>query len=119
MPAGSFLILCALPGLIPSLSLLVQDNPRETFAANYIQVFYRIKHHLDPMDFHLYGYLFYAALLGIWLFLQRKERSSFANRFFQFFIAGTLGLACIGFLLGAGPRPASEIALFMLFGCRC
>lgn len=112
MPAGSFLILCALPGLIPSLSLLVQDNPRETFAANYIQVFYRIKHHLDPMDFHLYGYLFYAALLGIWLFLQRKERSSFANRFFQFFIAGTLGLACIGFLLGAGPRPASEMPFY-------
>jgi len=112
IPAGGLLILCALPGLIPSLELLIQGDAQDKFAANYIQVFYRIKHHLDPMDFHFSSYLLYAMLLGIWLLLRRNESPTFANRFFLFFIAGTFGLACIGLLLGAGPRPASEMPLY-------
>ncbi len=112
LPAGVLLILCALPGLIPSLSLLFQGNPQEKFAANYIQVFYRLKHHIDPMDFNTDSYLFYALLTGIWFFLRQKERPAFANRFFQFFMIGTIGLAIIGFLLGAGPRPGSEMPFY-------
>ena len=111
-PASGLLILCALPGLIPSLELLTQGNAQDKFAANYIQVFYRIKHHLDPMDFHSFSYLLYAILLGAWLLLRRKENPAFSNRFFQFFIAGTIGLACIGFLIGLGPRPASEMPFY-------
>ncbi len=111
-PAIGLLILCALPGLVPSLNLLTQGNAKDQFAANYIQVFYRIKHHLDPMDFHTSGYLFYAILMGIWLLLKRNKNATFSYRFFQYFIAGTIGLAFIGFLLGAGPRPASEMPYY-------
>ena len=111
-PAFGLLSLCALPGLIPALKLVLQGNAKDKFAANYIQVFYRLKHHLDPMDFHFESFLLYAILLGIWLLLRRKESPSLPNRFFQFFILGTLGLACIGFLIGAGPRPASEMPFF-------
>lgn len=109
---SGLLILCSLPGLIPSLRLLAQGNSEQSFAANYIQVFYRIKHHLDPMDFHLSSYAFYAILLGLWLLLKRNEEQSFANHFFRFFILGTVGLAIIGILLGAGPRPASEMPYY-------
>lgn len=112
IPASGLLILCALPGLIPAVNLLLHSDSRDNFAANYIQVFYRIKHHLDPMDFHTFGYLLYAGLLGLWFFLRRKQNTAFANRFFQCFILGTIGLACIGFLLGAGPRPASEMPYY-------
>lgn len=112
LPATGLLILCALPGLIPAIGLLLQNDSRNSFAANYIQVFYRIKHHLDPMDFHTFGYLLYAVFLGLWLFLRRKENSTFTSRFFQCFIIGTIGLACIGFLLGVGPRPASEMPYY-------
>ncbi|QDT97009.1 hypothetical protein V144x_24800 [Gimesia aquarii] len=110
--ATGLLILCSLPGLIPSIGLLAQGNSEQNFAANYIQVFYRIKHHLDPMDFHLSSYVFYAILLAVWLILKRNEGPSFPNRFFQLFIVGTIGLACIGLLLGAGPRPASEMPYY-------
>lgn len=112
LSACGLLILCALPGLIPSLSLLTQGDAQQKFAANYIQVFYRIKHHLDPMDFHTRSYVFYAIILAAWLFLNRKTSISFANRFFRFFIIGTIGLAIIGILLGAGPRPASEMPYY-------
>tara|TARA_R110002095_G_scaffold150422_1_gene130051 strand:- start:145154 stop:146746 length:1593 start_codon:yes stop_codon:yes gene_type:complete len=112
IPATGLLILCALPGLIPAISLLLYSDSRANFAANYIQVFYRIKHHLDPMDFHTFSYLLYAGLLGLWLILRRKQNITFANRFFQCFILGTLGLACIGFLLGVGPRPATEMPYY-------
>ncbi|MCA9018190.1 MAG: hypothetical protein KDA77_22905, partial [Planctomycetaceae bacterium] len=112
VPAAGLLVLCALPGLIPAISLLLQSDSRDNFAANYIQVFYRIKHHLDPMDFHTFSYLLYAALLGLWLFLRRNANTSFASRFFQYFIFGTIGLACVGFLLGVGPRPAAEMPYY-------
>lgn len=111
LPMG-LLTLFALPGLIPAISLLLHSDSRNSFAANYIQVFYRIKHHLDPMDFHAFGYLFYAGLLALWFFLWRKSASTFPNRFFQGFLLGTLGLACVGFLLGVGPRPASEMPYY-------
>ncbi len=112
IPALGCLLLCSLPGLVPSLALLMQGDPKDSFAANFIQVFYRLKHHLDPMDFDLFSYLMYAILLVTWLFLARKESPSFTSRFFQFFIIGTVGLACIGILLGAGPRPASEMPYY-------
>lgn len=112
IPACGYLILCSLPGLVPSVALLIQGNPQDSFAANYIQVFYRLKHHLDPMDFDLFSYLLYAILLVAWLFLVRKESPSFANRFFQCFFIGSVGLAGIGILLGIGPRPASEMPYY-------
>lgn len=112
IPACGWLILCALPGLIPALALLQRGTPKEVFAANYIQVFYRLKHHLDPMDFDPFSYVMYAVLLGAWLYLRQKESPTFPHRFFHYFIAGTIGLACIGLLLGAGPRPASEMPLY-------
>lgn len=112
IPACGWLILCSLPGLVPALSLLQGGTPREEFSANFIQVFYRLKHHLDPMDFNTFSYLMYGFLLAIWLLFYRKENNVFSLRFFQYFIAGTLGLACVGFLLGAGPRPASEMPYY-------
>lgn len=114
IPACGWLILCSLPGLVPALSLLQGGTPREEFSANFIQVFYRLKHHLDPMDFNLFSYLMYGFLIAAWLLFHRKAKTSFSLQFFQYFIAGTLVLACIGFLLGAGPRPASEMPYFAL-----
>lgn len=112
IPAIGWLIPCSLPGLIPALSLLQGGTPREEFSANFIQVFYRLKHHLDPMDFDTFSYLLYGSLLVAWLIFRRRESSDFQLRFFQYFIAGTLGLACVGLLLGAGPRPATDMPYY-------
>ncbi|HAH45593.1 MAG TPA: hypothetical protein DCM07_12200 [Planctomycetaceae bacterium] len=64
------------------------------------------------MDFDLFSCLMYAVLLIAWLLLTRKQSPSFTSRFFQCFIIGSVGLACIGILLGAGPRPASEMPYY-------
>ncbi|MBM4074091.1 MAG: hypothetical protein FJ267_00420, partial [Planctomycetes bacterium] len=66
----------SLPGLIPVVQLLIQPvEPEVKFAATYIQVFYRLAHHLDPMRFHSRAYLGYAVLILFWLSLLIANRN--------------------------------------------
>jgi Domain of unknown function (DUF6798) len=57
----------SLPGVIPALQLVASqsgDHHRQDLA-NYIQVFNRLKHHLDPTTFPLAAWRWVAVLLGI------------------------------------------------------
>lgn len=55
----------ALPGLIPAVAMLLGgEMPAEKVdRANYIQVFWRLKHHLDPTEFPLSAWLHTTVLL--------------------------------------------------------
>ena len=79
---GSLLLLaCALPGLIPVYRLLSEAVPEQTkAAANFIQVHYRLAHHLDPRTFLLRAYLCYLGLLVLWIALARRGPSHLAAR---------------------------------------
>lgn len=61
-------LLCALPGLVPALPL-VFDRPSidVSEAADRIQVFVRLKHHLDPKEFPRSAYVLYGGLLAAWI----------------------------------------------------
>jgi hypothetical protein len=58
---------CALPGLIPALKLvLASELPQELQQrANFIQVFWRLSHHLDPSTFPTYNWIHTAVLSTI------------------------------------------------------
>lgn len=103
-------ILFAMPGLIPALRMLREANPRETFAANYIQVFYRLKHHLDPMDFGMIHFVGYGFLAALWLaglfWLSRRQSLSPNDRWWIRYLFATALFALGGLLAGLGPRPA-------------
>lgn len=100
----------AIPGLVPALQMLRSVEPRESFAANYIQVFYRLKHHLDPMDFgwtHFAGYGLLAAMwFGAMMWLRRNKRLSDQDGWWIGYVVALALFAIGGLVAGLGPRPA-------------
>jgi len=107
------LVALALPGLIPVVQLLLEPAPAATkYAATYIQVYYRLAHHLDPMLFPLRAYAGYVALLVLWLIGRRDEARSDARRLFDRIIGWSILFAATGWLVGWGSRPAKLMPYF-------
>jgi hypothetical protein len=96
---------CALPGMMPVFELLGETDATTAFRANYIQVTYRLAHHVDPMMFTAFAYIFYALLTMAWVSLRRKAERSTAESFFAMFVLAALLIAGVGVLIGWGPRP--------------
>ena len=96
------------------MQMLRSVEPRDAFAANYIQVFYRLKHHLDPMDFgwmHFAGYGFLAvSWLAAMVWLSRQQRLSERDRWWIGYVLAAALFALGGLLAGFGPRPAELMA---------
>ena len=107
------LVLCALPGLIPVFRLLTESVPQETkSAATFIQVYYRLAHHLDPMKFLPRAYIGYSVLLAVWLVMMMRNRRSDAHRRFDGIVAFAILFAVAGLIIGWGPRPAQQMAYY-------
>jgi len=101
------MVACALPGLIPVFQLLAEPVSQQTRqTANYIQVYYRLAHHLDPMKFLPRAYMGYAALLVIWLSLMFLSRRTDYGRRLDRIVAFSVLFAVAGIVIGWGPRPA-------------
>lgn len=123
--ASLMLVLFALPGLMPVFSLLMESVPKQTkSAAAYIQVYYRLAHHLDPMVFLPRAYACYAALLVGWqiaAWLRRRQLSTVLTpshsadnvaRRFDRIVAFAVLFAIAGLIVGWGPRPAEKMAFY-------
>ena len=107
------LVVLALPGLIPVLFLLLESAPAATkYSATYIQVYYRLAHHLDPMLFPLRAYAGSVALLVLWVFLSRGESRMAGRRLFRRIVGWSVLFAFAGLLIGWGPRPANRMPYF-------
>jgi len=103
--SGLLWIAFALPGLIPALILLAdRPSPEISHQADRIQVFDRLKHHLDPQQFPRRGDIAYGALLGCWLLGRRLIQHSEAELLFTRFVLATLVIAAAGLVIGLGPR---------------
>ena len=119
---GVFVLLAA-PGLWPAMRMLRDTNPRDAYYGDYLQVFYRLAHHLDPMVFSPLAWAGYGVLLAVWvaaLVFERAGRQR-AGRFprpavglvwWRWFVCGSLVLGLAGLLAGAGPRPPAEMPGF-------
>jgi len=98
-------ILCSLPGLIPAAKVLARrPTADEARVADEIQVFHRLKHHLDPLQFRKVGYWSYAAMLVVWPALRRLAESNAAERLFARFVLATLVIAGAGLAVGVWLR---------------
>ncbi|MEX0725966.1 MAG: DUF6798 domain-containing protein [Planctomycetaceae bacterium] len=102
----------SLPGLLTSLPLFRGIDPQQQYQATFIQVFYRLAHHLDPMTFPVTAYLFAAILIAVWLCGRRWGPATKARVCFSRFVGMTIALAAIGVLIGWGPRPGGEMPGF-------
>ncbi|HET6423915.1 MAG TPA: hypothetical protein VFG20_09545 [Planctomycetaceae bacterium] len=66
--AGAVFVVLSLPGMIPVLRIVLAPVDESTrYAATYLQVFYRLGHHLDPMIFPVRAYAGYAVLTLVWI----------------------------------------------------
>ncbi len=110
---AALLIVTALPGLWPAFQLLQASDEKALYVANFVQVFYRLKHHLDPMDFGVWNYAGYVLLAVIWVVLliiaARRESLLPRDRMWMAYITATALFAVCGFLVGFGARPAPEM----------
>lgn len=108
--ASLLFVVVALPGLWPALQMLRQGDASTNYAANYIQVFYRLKHHLDPMDFGADSYVGYGILATAWIvalvWWRRRHGLSAQDCWWASYVAATGLFALTGFVAGFGPRPA-------------
>ena len=96
-------------GVVPALLSVLSADSRLSFQANYIQVFYRLPHHLDPMNFKTAAYAGYAFLGGVAWLLNRQmgdqSQTGQPLRFLSRTIACSAIIAVTGVLVGLGPRP--------------
>ncbi len=105
------MIVCALLGLLPALSLLAGVDPDMAARADRLQVGMRLAHHLDPARFSLSAYRYYALLLVLVALLWRASQPSRSRRWFAGFVGATVVIALVGMLAGWGPRPLAAMPL--------
>ncbi|MDA1213442.1 MAG: hypothetical protein O2955_13075 [Planctomycetota bacterium] len=106
------LVMAALPGLLTSLALFFGMDPKQQYQATYIQVFYRLAHHLDPMTFPVAAYFFAGILIVVWLCGRRWTPPTRDRDVFSRFIGVSIAIAALGLLIGWGPRPGGEMPGF-------
>ena len=70
-------IVVALPGLVPALRLVLDKslNQKDRELASFIQVFWRLKHHLDPTELVSSQWIYAAALLTTTVVMTSVMRS--------------------------------------------
>ncbi len=101
------------PGMIPALRLILAPVDAPTrYAGTYLQVFYRLNHHLDPMMFPARAYLGYGVLAVVWIIgLVRGPRSPLWW-WLHGVVAAAMLFAMCGWAIGWGPRPAAQMPGF-------
>lgn len=112
-------LVCSLPGLWPAVAMLLEPASAWTrYAGDYLQVFYRLRHHLDPMEFAPWRYGVYALLgCGLWLchwkarrvFSQAEHQLPWAWRLLIGVLLMSLLIAFVGVLLGWRSGPPAEM----------
>jgi hypothetical protein len=106
LAAGGLLLLCALPGLLPALQMLGGTSAQTAYQADFIQVYYRLNHHLDPKSFSIAAYVCYTLMFLVWtLLLRALTIDNEAERFLAWFVLGAVLIACGGLIVGLLPRP--------------
>ncbi len=111
--AIALLTVTALPGLLPAVQMLDAGNARTAFAANFIQVHYRLKHHLDPMDFDRLNCIGYGAVAILWLAvvigLKKQQKLAQADWWWARYVLAAALFALAGWAVGFGPRPIQSM----------
>lgn len=103
-------------GIVPALSSVLSADPALSFQANYIQVFYRLPHHLDPMQFKAAAYIGYLLLAAVAGALHAQLRNNAPDRSGLKLLTRTVlcseVIALTGVLIGWGPRPPVEMPYY-------
>jgi hypothetical protein len=100
----------AAPGVVAAL----RGTTGSSAAADYIQVYYRLAHHLDPMQFSTQAWAGYAALVVGWLVARRWGLREAGERWFLWFIIGCALIALAGLIVGWRAGPPEHMMAYAL-----
>jgi hypothetical protein len=100
---------CATVLSIPGIAAGIRATAGSSFEADYIQVYYRLAHHLDPLHFAKSAWVIYAALGIFWLtgrWLMARHR---AESWFAWFVVASGLIALCGLLVGWRQGPPENV----------
>ena len=103
--AINVMLLVASAGLIPALGSISSTDPQAATNATFIQVFYRLRHHLHPAAFPVGNYVAYEVLLLLTVWLARKLVSTSALKLVKLFVLGAVLIAACGWVVGISLTP--------------
>lgn len=100
----ALLLLCSLPGLIPAMQMLSSVPKEISVAADDIQVYFRLKHHLDPMVFSWLAYSVYGIMTilfigAAWGFKKVDPVRQKEHRLFFWYVMGAFLIAVAGIIV--------------------
>jgi len=95
----------AAPGIGWALPALRSADAATSKLADYIQVSYRLAHHLDPWTFPKEGHLFFGGLTVLWLFSALWGRLSSGFRLLDAITGAAILIGLTATALSFGPRP--------------
>ena len=105
--------LLALPGLIPVFQLLTESvSPETRYAGTYLQVYFRLSHHLDPMLFPARSYVCYTLIMLGWICSFQWGGRTNPKRTFDQIVMWSIVFAVSGIVIGWGPRPPQLMPFF-------
>lgn len=109
------LLAFAIPGLLPAVQLLLaNDPPNVRMNGTYLQVYYRLAHHLDPMTFPAQSYWGYAGLIVLSIGLTFALPTSSARRTWSQILFWGGVFAMCGLIAGWGPRPPKLMPYYLV-----
>jgi len=98
-------VLLAVPGVVAG----IRATEGSSFEADYIQVYYRLAHHLDPKHFAAEAWDIYGCLAVVWLvgrwFMARRS----AESWFLWFVVARGLIACCGLIVGWRHGPEENV----------
>ena len=94
----------SLTGLVPALSSLGGD-PADSLNATFIQVFYRLRHHLHPDAFPVRSYVIHVSVLLLATYLSSRRIPSPELRLFRRCVWAAALIALVGWFAGRGLKP--------------
>jgi len=105
------LIGVSLFGVVPALQAIGGTSPQVTFTATYLQVFYRLGHHLDPMEFDGWRYAMYLLMaLAVWLLIHTGEHRGQITWLGRAALASGI-IAAVGWLVGLRDSSIVDVEL--------
>jgi len=94
--------MCAFPGLYPAFQTLGGASAEIAAQADRIQVFSRLKHHLDPAVFSLRAYACYAAMLIVWIVFRKRAAMTAGGDFLNWYLMASALFAAGGLVARFG-----------------
>ena len=109
---AAVLIAISLAGVLPALQAIGGATPDDTRVANFLQVFHRLDHHLDPMDFAGWRYGMYLSLAIVaWLLLRLGEKRSQMTWMGRVVLASVI-IAAVGWVIGYRDSSIPDVELW-------